>query len=253
MLIRGNEPFGVRDKVSRERQAWFTAFIPDLTTMPKSYYCLRPGIRRALADLGYQQMQRLYRELPYDDPVDRKDHLFLTQRWPGYQSPLTQLKRRVIEERNPYLDNALIDFVSRLPSRYRIWKNLYVATVQQKMPELRELGASRVISLIDWEARLTKDRALQNFVLEILLEKKNGFDALLDRSRLMEFLEQAFRPKKATRRSLKQRALRRLRRRLDRFELEVSLEIFRLMIVKIWAEEFLRGEFVLGSGGHLQP
>ena len=250
MLLRGNELFGVRSKVSRERQAWFTAFIPDLTTLPYSYSYLKPEVQRDLADLGYQQMRRLYCELPYDDAVDRKDHLFIAQRWPGYQSPLTQLKRRVIEERNPYIDNDLMEFVSRLPSKYRVWKNLYVETVQQKMPELHRLGASKVISLIDWDARLTKDRALQNFVKEILLEKKNDFDALIDRSRLVEFVERAFKPRKTNRRSLRQRALRRLRRRLDRFELEVSLEIFRLMIVKIWADEFLNGEFVLGSGGH---
>ncbi|HEX7342995.1 MAG TPA: asparagine synthase-related protein [bacterium] len=249
ILIRGNELFGARSKVTRDRQAWFTGFIPDLTTLPYSYSCLRPEIRRVLADLGCQQMQRLYRELPYDDPIDRKDHLFIAQRWPGYQSPLTQLKQRVIQERNPYLDNDLMDFVSRLPARYRTWKNLYVATVQQKMPEFRHLGASSVISLIDWDARLRKDRALQSFVQEILLERKNGFDSLMDRPRLVEFLEQAFKPKKTNRRSLGQRAQRRWRRRLDRFELEASLEIFRLMIVKIWADEFMKGEFPLESGG----
>jgi len=72
---------------------------------------------------------------------------------------------------------------------------------------------------------------------------------LMDRSRLAEFLEQAFKPKKTNRRSLGQRVLRRWRRRLDHFELEASLEIFRLMIIKIWADEFMKGEFPLESGG----
>jgi asparagine synthetase B (glutamine-hydrolysing) len=245
ILVRGNELFGARNKVSRERQAWFTAFIPDLTTLPYSYSCLKPEIRGRLADLGYQQMRRLYQELPYDDPIDRKDHLFIAQRWPGYQSPLTQLKRRIIEERNPYLDNDLMDFVSRLPGRYRTWKNLYVSTVQHQMPEFAQLGASQVISLIDWDAKLRTDRALQDFVREVLVERRNGFDELIDGGRLQQFLDKAFAPIKPNRRSLPNRIRRRIRKRLDRFELETSLEIFRLMIIKIWADEFLQGEFKL--------
>jgi len=245
LLFRGNELFGARARVFREKQAVYTGFIPDLSILPGSYWYLKPAIRKRLLELGADQMRRLYRACPYTDPIDCKDHLFVHQRWLGYQSPLTQLKRRVLEERNPYLDNDLVDFVSHLPSHLRVWKNLYATTNRHKIPEFEQTGMAQVISLVNWEDRFRTDPALQAFTRRILLEERNGVDDLFDRRQLELFLERAFRPVTINRRSLWRRAKRKIQRRLDHYELETDLELFRLMILKVWAGEFLQGNFDL--------
>jgi hypothetical protein len=70
-------------------------------------------------------------------------------------------------------------------------------------------------------------------------------DELIDRSQLEHYLEWAFRPIEINRRSLKRRLRRKIRQRLDRYDLEVSLELFRLMMLKVWADQFLQGNFDL--------
>ncbi len=111
VLLRGNEIFGARNRVFREKDALHTAFIDAFSLYPNSFRYLKPKVYRCLKDIGEERLRRLYASAPYDDPTDRKDYLFINLRVSGYQSPLTQLKRQVIEERNPFFDNDVVDFV----------------------------------------------------------------------------------------------------------------------------------------------
>ncbi len=244
VLYRGNEFFGARAKVTRSKEGFYTAFIPDLALQPYSFTYLRPQVRRRLVELGVNERRRLEQSCPHDHPVDRKDYLFITERVPSYQSPLTQLKRQLIEERNPFLDNDIIEFVRRLPPARRIWKELFTQTVRRYMP-LDEIGMAKHVSLIDWNARLQSEAQLQSFVREILLVRNNGFDELLDRPRLQTFLDRCFTPTRINRQAFRSRLLRKLQQRFDRYELPSFLEVFRLLILKVWADEFLQGSFHL--------
>jgi hypothetical protein len=190
-------------------------------------------------------MRQLHGLNPYEDPVDRKDFLFVTLRCSGYQSPLTQIKRQVLEERNPYLDNDVMDFVARVPSQYRVWKNLFMSTVRNRIKGSTDIPFSKKVSLIDWDDRLINDRRLQALVTNVLFEKQNGFDEFFDQKKLRKFVEQAFQPKNINRRSLVNRANRKIRERLDHYQLEVNIELFRLLILKIWIDDYLRGEMSL--------
>jgi asparagine synthetase B (glutamine-hydrolysing) len=243
VLIRGNEIFGARGKVYREKDTMHTAFMDVLSCYPKSFRYLKPAVYRRLEEIGRQQMRALHDACPYEDPTDRKDYFFMTLRCSGYQSPLTQLKRQLIEERNPYLDNEVIDYVTRIPAPLKIWKNFFMQTVRNQIPGFTEVGFSRVVSLVDWDERFRSDLRLQNLTRRILLEKRNGFDEIIDTAKLRDFVERSFQPVRVNRKSLGRRILRRVRQRFDRYDLEFSLELFRLMILKIWADQFLKGDF----------
>ena len=243
VLIRGNEIFGARGKVYREKDTMHTAFMEVLSCYPKSFRYLKPAVYRMLEDLGRQQMRALHDACPYEDPIDRKDYFFMTLRCSGYQSPLTQLKRQCIEERNPYLDNEVIDYVTRIPAPLKIWKNFFMQTVRNQIPGFTDVEFSKVVSLVDWDARFHSDQRLQNMARRILFESRNGFDELIDSAKLRDFVERSFRPVKINRKSLRRRIIRKVRQRFDRYDLEFSLEMFRLMILKIWADQFLKGDF----------
>jgi hypothetical protein len=155
------------------------------------------------------------------------------------------LKRLVVEERNPLLDNDIIEFVLGLPPHLRIWKNLFTLTVRHLMPDFDKVGLTKYISLVDWDKRMATDLNLQRFVRSILIDRDSGFNHLVDSKKLNQFLFQAFQPYREKKRSLPRLALRKLRRRFDLYELPGSEEIFRLMILKIWVEENLKGDFNL--------
>lgn len=243
ILFRGNEFFGARAAVSRYRQALYVGFLPTFCMQPASFRYLRPEVYHQLSDLCEAQMRRIINSYPYDNYIDRKDHLFIAERFYAYHNPLTQLKRLVVEERNPLLDNDIIEFVRRLPPRLRIWKALFQMTARCIMPEFDRIGVSRVVSLVDWDLRLQQDGKLQKFVRSTLLEHRNGFDKIVDPDRLARHLDKVFAPRKINPRSLARRIRRKIFNRLDRYDLPKSEEIFRLMILKIWVEDYLQGNF----------
>lgn len=243
VLLRGNEIFGARRKAYSKKDAMHVAFLDDLSSYPHSFRYIKPHIYRKLSDLGREQMRSLHARCPYPDHVDRKDYFYITQRNPGYQTPLSQLKRHVIEERNPFMDNEVMDFISRTPSHLRIWKNLFMSTVRNQVPGFTDIEISRTINLVDWDDRLRRDAKLQSFTRRILLEERNGFDDIFDRKKLEAFLEDGFKIREQKNRSLIEKASRRLQNRLGRYELDFNQEVFRLMILKIWVDEFMGGNF----------
>jgi asparagine synthase (glutamine-hydrolysing) len=245
LLFRGNEFFGARASVDRYKQALFVGFLPTFRMQPGSFRYLNPPIYRALADLSDTQMQRIMAGYPYDSFIDRKDHLFICERFYAYHNPLTQLKRLVAEERNPLLDNDIIEFVRRLPPHLRVWKNLFTLAVRHLMPDFDTIGITKYISLVDWDKRMATDLNLQNFVRSTLLDQDSGFNQLVNPQQLRLFLQKAFRPYREKKRSLPSLVVRKIRRRFDLYDLPYSEEIFRLMILKIWVEENLNGDFDL--------
>jgi asparagine synthetase B (glutamine-hydrolysing) len=87
VLLRGNEIFGARNRVFREKDTLHTAFIDSFSIYPNSFHYLKPKVYRFLKDIGEDRMRRLYTSAPYEDPVDWKDYLFINLRVSGYQSP----------------------------------------------------------------------------------------------------------------------------------------------------------------------
>ncbi|MBU0519450.1 hypothetical protein KKA00_03705 [bacterium] len=245
MLVRGNEIFGARGKVYRMKDLMHTAFMDDLTCFPDSFHYLKPSIYKDFAAIGQEQMRQLHAINPYDDPVDRKDFMFILLRLSGYQSPLTRIKKQAIEERNPYLDNDIMTFMATLHSKYRIWKNLFMSSMRNQIPDFTEVEFMKRVSLIHWDGLLKTDARLQAFINHILFERRNGFDDILDQRKLRNWIKYCFSPKPLKRRSLVNRANRKIRKQFDQYSLEPSLEIFRLMLLKVWMDEFTNGEFNL--------
>jgi hypothetical protein len=149
----------------------------------------------------------------------------------------------VIEERNPFFDNEVIDFVRLLPAHLRIWKNLFTSTMRRRIPGFTSVEFMHKVSLVDWLQQLAEDARLQAYINYVLFELGNGFDDVFEQKRLRRFVAHAM--KTAPRRSFLRRAIGKFETRLDHYELEVDIELFRLMILKLWVNEYLGGDFSL--------
>ncbi|MCX6640304.1 MAG: asparagine synthase-related protein [bacterium] len=243
ILVRGNEPFGARSEVFGKKDALHVAFMDDFTSYPHSFQYIKPKVYRSLLGVAKGQIHRLHEFCAYEHPVDCKDCLFFRIRPPGYWGPLSQLKKHHIEERNPLLDNEVVDLVRHLHPHQRVWKNLFTSSVANRIAGANQVPFAKVVSLIDWDRQITIDPILQAFIRKILLEQKNGFDDIIDKGHLESFLKKSFTAKTINRHSLYHRARRKLRNRLNVWDLEPSLEIFRLMILKAWIDLYCDGEF----------
>jgi asparagine synthetase B (glutamine-hydrolysing) len=250
VLFRGDECFGWREDVSNELEALHSLNIHDLHHLPEAYPFLRPDFRKKLVEISRARLQSLCAECPYDNLHDRKDYFYFTQRIFGYLNPLSQLKQQVIDLRNPFLDNALLDFIRRMPRRMRLGKRLFKTVVRTMFPEFEPFGIARNSNLIDWHARLGVDSDLQEYVRQILLRSENGFDEVVDRGKLERFISDSFSEAEGSAGGhplvgvpFVTRVRRKVRRRFGYYELWPETQLFRLMLVKLWVDEFLSGDF----------
>ena len=162
--------------------------------------------------------------------------------------------------RNPWLDKELTDFLKTLPVRYRIDRYLYRKTATRMFPELMALPVATRNSLENWSEALQKDLALQSFLKKHLIENRNSFHELLNPEAVRNLYQQAIQPGGA-RSSLKQRAMKTtkdyLRKQTPQLyrllkpslmgkiktkELPAQELLFRLLILKIWFDEFVDGQ-----------
>lgn len=247
-ILRGDECFGWKREVATDKQAFHSLSIHELGDLPENYPYLQPKIRKYLVETDREHKRELLENCPYKDLHDRKDYFYFTERLFGYLHPLTQLKERIIWVRNPFLDNDVLDFVMKLPTKMRLGKALFKSMIQEKFPEFSRFPIAQTSNLIDWDERLRRDSALQSYVKEILFDNQNDFDQLVDKKRLEELLfsiVQTSSNGKTKNRSILRRIRQRMNNRLGRFHLSPSTELFRLMTLKIFADEFLNGEFPL--------
>jgi asparagine synthetase B (glutamine-hydrolysing) len=251
-VLRGDECFGWKEDVKRESDMLHSLAIHELSKLEHTYDYLRPKYRRLLESVNRAQREQLLADCPYPDLHERKDYLYFTQRLFGYLNPLTQLKQIELNLRNPFLDNDLLDFISLLPTSLRLGKALFKKTVEQMFPDLGAYGFARYSSLIDWDRQIGVDQTLQDYIRQILLEQHNGFDEILDYRKLESFLGDAFAAAAASSFTSPPRPLhawqrmhRRIIRRQGYFDLSPITQISRLMILKIWVDEYMNGDFEL--------
>ncbi|RJP76394.1 MAG: hypothetical protein C4524_10195 [Candidatus Zixiibacteriota bacterium] len=253
MILRGDHCFGLKKFEHSDVELLHSLNIHSFLRLPFSYRYLRPGLRLQLARVGQEQIGRILRNCPYPGLHDRKDYLYYHQRLANYLQPLSHLKLRAIGLRSPFTDAELVYFMHRLPSPMRLRKALFRRTLRDLLPDYQWADMARSNNLIDWERQLRVNPALRGFIRRVLLEERNGFSELLDPKRLARFLEKAFQARPASRRSVLRKVQKKARYFVYHYSLELSAEIFRLMIVKVWADEFLGGNFDLAEPAGKKP
>jgi asparagine synthetase B (glutamine-hydrolysing) len=241
-LLRGDECYGGSGLVDTEIQGLHRLQIHSLPGLAGAYPFIKKEVRAKLDQASAAQISRIIQKCPWDNLHDRKDYFCYTEHLFGYLNPLSQLKERHIQIRNPHLDNDVLDFISRIPTPLRLGKALLRSTTRNLLPELCRPGFALNSSLINWDQQLRMEADLQQYVREVLLENPNGFSNLLDHNSLRNFLAESF-IKSPPRLWPLGHSRKKWRRLMGRYELSRSQQIFRLMILKIWADQFNMRQF----------
>ncbi|MBU0520194.1 asparagine synthase C-terminal domain-containing protein, partial [bacterium] len=250
-LLRGDEVFGWKEDVTDVAEMFHSMSIHDLEGLHRNYQYFNGPVYDRLLSASQTVLTGILDEIPYDDLHDVKDHIYFHQRLINYLNPLSHLKEQIIWMRNPFLDNDLLEYISMLPTEYRLGKKLFIATVIAMFPELNRFPIASSPNLINWTKRFQSDKTLQQFAYKVLFEDANQLDELLNRSRLMNFFQNAIKvPENGSSGNvsttrIKSRVQNKITRTLGFYSITPCEEIFRLMILKIFADEFLGGSFEL--------
>jgi hypothetical protein len=124
---------------------------------------------------------------------DRRDFFYLYGRSARFIMSLGYYKEHATELRRPFLARPVLEVVTALPDRFRMYKNLYGTMLTRFFPQVMRYPNNIVSSLPDWAYDVRRDPRLSGYVRGLLewsevergpladLVERPAFEALRDR------------------------------------------------------------------------
>lgn len=264
VLLRGDEIFGWLGAPFNDDEA---LMLVGYIKFPHQYEpVLAPEKYHLFNQLARQGVRRLKDNCPQRELINRKEYYFITEVVPNIISRINYLKNIHVTIRDPFHDRTLVDFMSKLPPRYKPFKQLYIKSVRRACPQVFEFERG-VANLPSWKSYYRDNAAMREFVRNTFLGSPNDFfDSIAGQGQIKKFLEDFSRevssPKKATNpRSLKNRVIGKLEyearsnyalyRAVQTFIKNKSVNLdwvenyhalIRLFVLRKWADLFISGK-----------
>jgi asparagine synthase (glutamine-hydrolysing) len=192
IVLRGDECFGWHGLLVHDEHTMFRSLTLRALRNIKSYQrILKPFYYQSFCELDAETTRRISSRCTAQNIHNRKDFFYLDIRLRYFINPLNYVKNFAMESFTPLLDYDILAFVSTLPVKHRLDKNLYRKTIVEMFPELFEEIAQRRND-IDWAASFKSSPDLQRFVYRELIEKQNLFSEFIDTDSLKNELDAFF-------------------------------------------------------------
>lgn len=134
----------------------------------------RHGRTDSLTEIYEAEVREIYHNYEFSDWTDLKDYLYVHGRLARFIFSLGYYRELYVQIRRPFLANAVLDVISRLPPNLRVFKNLYVSMLRRHLPEIMFCPAQSVSSFPDWPYVIRSVPELRDFFLENLSAKRIG-------------------------------------------------------------------------------
>lgn len=204
-VLRGDECFGYSYHVSSFTGAMNVVWMHRLRDAVNGRDFLRPDVHARLCDASDDVIDKARAEVHGMSADDAKDYLYFTTRLQGYLNTASYYKRCLLDQRNVFVDEAFLDLLEEIPSKWRIDKNLFCSAVRRCFPDLYRYPMARLHNLEDWAELLGKDSPVRTFALRELSDTRSGVWDWFDREACLRFVEGLGRSDGPKRRSLKSR------------------------------------------------
>jgi len=158
---------------------------------------LRPGARRAIYSRIKIIQDYLVSQSGETDPNNIKDKLYYTERMGNMLNGYGARRLWLMEQARPFLDEDLIEFISKLSINQRQSKSLAWKLIEARFPDLHSIPYSKRDSVPWWPpqfVRITeKNDALYDFIVSNLTDNLNPQLAeLFDQKRLTKTIPVLF-------------------------------------------------------------
>jgi hypothetical protein len=258
-VLRGEECFGHATEPHCDAEALGQWGIAPLGDHLRVQSLLNPSKLPQLREHSERIIQELCDSSTSVNLTDRRDYFYFAVRQFHYHSRSAYCKRTVVDVRNPWLDQELLDFLKNLPVPYRTDRALYRKTVAVMFPELMAIPPATRNSLENWPEIIQKDRSLQQFLKTHLVDNPNSLHKILNPEAVRALYEQAIQPG-GMRSSLRQRTMKAakdfvraqspklyrslkpaLMTKIKTKEIRGEELLFRMLILKLWFDQFVDG------------
>lgn len=188
-LLKGDECMGWGDGPVLSSRILPPLAIYNLKGQDKLQRLLRDDKLASFIEKSESDLTEIMRTCSASSPYDRVDELYLQQRLIHCVIPKGRIVRRYgIQVRNPWLDLDILDFVRRLPLRYRRGKSLFRKSLWQLNPSLCQLPVATEGESIDFGLYLREAELNENLVSNMVLLDNPLLEEFFDISAIHEFI-----------------------------------------------------------------
>jgi asparagine synthetase B (glutamine-hydrolysing) len=148
IMLRGDHCFGSAKwlKVHDEHTMFLSIGLKALQNIERYRKVLQPSYYRSFCEFDAETIRHLSSRYSGRNVHDRRNYFYLDVRTRHYFGPLNYVKNCAVESFTPLLDYDLMDFVSTLPVRYRLGKNLLVYMLRCRQGAKRYCLACKLLS-----------------------------------------------------------------------------------------------------------
>ncbi len=192
-MLMGDQPFGWYAATPLDEYDMFSMLrIGRMANQPVWARLLSAQGYKDLAALDDEMLRRLSARSDLVDLHERMDYFRIVECMVREVLPLRLVMNSVAQVRNPWLDNDILDFVRRLPAKYRFSKSLFKTTVRNRFPALFSIPpATSSGGYRDWSLfyRILEEqpRAIQ----KACFEREYAVDALFDFDALTNYIQES--------------------------------------------------------------
>jgi hypothetical protein len=188
-VLRGDESFGWQGRVYSYNEANAEVGIRPLDKLNLYSNLLRPKYWQLWCDGSSAAIERLISHIYGMDPNDAKDYLYFTQRLQCYLNSAAYYKQVVTDHRAVLLDDAILDFLTRVRWRLRINKKLFTDTVSTAYRDLWTVPIATTPGREDWALEMARPSQLRTYVDEQLNDANSGIWEYFNRTAMKRVLE----------------------------------------------------------------
>ena len=193
IVLRGDEWLGSLASLVHDEHTMFRKLsLRAMRNIWEYRRILKPEYYQMFSELDAETIRYVSSRCSAKNIRDRKDYFFVDVLLKYFLNPLNYVKNFAIESFTPLLDCDILDFVSALPIKYRLDKNLYTKTVRKTFPGLFEEKIATRRNDIDWTASFRSSPELRRFVYTELIEEPNLLAEYIDVARLKSELDAFF-------------------------------------------------------------
>jgi asparagine synthetase B (glutamine-hydrolysing) len=253
-VLRGDECFGWGHPVPSIEAALSELGLRRPRGLGRLEQLLRPGACAAWDEAGAAELERLARSVHGQSPDTARDELYFRHRLQGMLNSIAWAKHVVTDHRNPLLDEAILDFNTRVAAPLRNEKQLFRRACARAFPRVWSLPFAKSQNLVRWGLQLSTPTPARRFLAAELADEDSPVWEHFRRDAVRAWFDELRPPASGARRSAMAR-LRSALARIPALERRLRTEFQRRVLrpedffVRFLAVKAFFDLFVAGDGG----
>jgi len=188
-LLTGDECMGyIRWPISQSL-VLTAALIHSADRIPRLQNLMRPDRRAEFLEQIKAEQEAVMAGCAARDPYGRVDEIYFHQRVIHFRNPKRRLIiRNGLGVRNPWLDLDVLNFIRRMPVRYRMNKRLFGKTLEHMNPQLFRVPQAKEGESANYQDRLIRCEQEGRGVSQVIFADNPYFDRVFDIASVGRFI-----------------------------------------------------------------